>query len=81
MSMRANQEAMAEYEKQLKLGRKEKGELLALDDYLKEKKIVTVGEMSLGVVQIPIDQIVGTKHVKTDRIRSDQCNCKNNRRT
>ena len=62
MSLRANQEAIAEYEKQLKLGKKEKGELLSLDEFLEKNKIVTVGEMNLGIVQIPIDKIVGTKN-------------------
>ena len=62
MSLRANAEALEEYEKQQKLGKKEKGELLALDDLLESNNITTVGEVSLGIVQIPIDLIVGTKN-------------------
>ncbi len=62
MSLRANAEALEEYEKQQKLGKKEKGELLALDELLESNNITTVGEVSLGIVQIPIDLIVGTKN-------------------
>lgn len=62
MSLRANAEANAEYEKQLKLGKRDKGELQALDEILAENQIATVGEVPLGIVQIPMDQIVGTKN-------------------
>lgn len=54
-------DAKEEYEHALKLGRKE-GELLpALDEILEEKKEHIVGETPLGLVQIPIDLIVGTR--------------------
>lgn len=54
-------DATTEYEKALKLGKKDKDTVVALDDILKEKNISATREYPLGVVQIPIDQIAGTK--------------------
>ena len=59
--MPLSQEGSQEYTKALKLGKKE-GELLpALDDILKEKGIRPVSEVPLGLVQIPMELIAGTK--------------------
>lgn len=54
-------EAKLEYEKALHLGKKDGGSLEVLDDILIEKDIRVPKEVSLGSVQIPIDQIAGTK--------------------
>lgn len=54
-------EALADYEKAYKLGKKEGGIPLVLDEILKEKGITSVTGIPLGLVQIPMDQIVGTK--------------------
>ncbi len=49
------------YQKALRMGRKENEPLPVLDDILKEKRITAPREVSLGLVEIPVDQIVGTK--------------------
>jgi basic membrane lipoprotein Med (substrate-binding protein (PBP1-ABC) superfamily) len=54
-------EATNEYLKALKLGKREGVPVESLDDLLKKNHIQTVGEMPLGLVQIPTDQIAGTK--------------------
>lgn len=54
-------EAKQEYEKAQKHGKKENTPMLVLDDILKEKNIAIPKEIPLGVVQIPMEQIVGTK--------------------
>lgn len=54
-------EALADYEKAYKLGKKEGGIPLVLDEILKEKGITSVTGIPLGLIQIPMDQIVGTK--------------------
>ena len=61
MSNSLNSEAITNYEKALSLGKKEGKAPLVLDTILKEQNIVTPKEINLGVVQIPIDRIVGTK--------------------
>lgn len=54
-------EALADYDKAYRLGKKEGQTLPALDDILKEKNISAAKEIPLGLVQIPIDQLAGTK--------------------
>jgi basic membrane lipoprotein Med (substrate-binding protein (PBP1-ABC) superfamily) len=54
-------EARMEYEKALRIGKREGGCPDVLDDILKEKNIMSVQGIPLGVVQIPMDQIAGTK--------------------
>ena len=54
-------EAISEYEKAVKLGKKEGELVVALDDILKEKGIRPVSEVPLGLVQIPMELIAGTK--------------------
>ena len=54
-------EAQNDYYKAMRAGKRE-GEILPnLDDILKEKNIVSVREVPLGLVQIPSELIVGTK--------------------
>lgn len=55
-------DASAEYERALKLGKKEGEELPSLDDILEQKQEKIVGEIPLGLVQIPIDLIVGCRN-------------------
>ncbi len=60
-------DASAEYDKAVRLGKpltlgkKDRQTLPVLDDILKEKKLTTLREFPLGLVQIPINQIAGTK--------------------
>lgn len=54
-------EALSDYEKACRLGKKEGGVPAVLDDILKEKNITATTGIPLGLVQIPIEQIVGTK--------------------
>ena len=60
-------DASAEYDKAVRLGKplilgkKDRQTLPVLDDILKAKNLTTLREFPLGLVQIPIDQIVGTK--------------------
>lgn len=54
-------EALSDYDKAYRLGKKEGGVPEVLDDILKEKGITASTGIPLGLVQIPIDQIVGTK--------------------
>ena len=61
MAIEINMEAHTEYEKYMRLGKKEKEPMPVLDDILKEKHEEIAGEYSLGLVQIPLDKIVGTK--------------------
>ena len=59
--MALNSEALSEYSKVLKLGKKEGEQVAALDEILSEKGIRPVSEVSLGLVQIPMELIAGTK--------------------
>ncbi len=61
MSLRLSGEPYSEYVKYMRLGKKEKEELQILDDVLEKAHVVTVGEVPLGLVQIPMAQIAGTK--------------------
>lgn len=61
MSVSDSAVALSEYEKAYKLGKKEGQSLPVLDHILKEKKIQTPKEVSLGLVQVQMNQIVGTK--------------------
>ncbi len=54
-------EAVEAYEKALKLGKKEGVCVASLEEILAEKHEQIVGEVPLGLVQIPIDLIAGTK--------------------
>ena len=54
-------EALADYEKAVRMGKRSGKTLPALDDLLKEKNITAIKEIPLGLVQIPANQIVGTK--------------------
>ena len=56
-------EALIEYEKAYKKGKKENKPMVCLDDILEEKHIYSPKEVSLGLVQIPLDQIAGTKTI------------------
>ena len=58
MSLRLSGEPYSEYVKYMRLGKKEKEELQILDEILEKNHVVTVGEVPLGLVQIPIDQMV-----------------------
>lgn len=59
--MAAASEALADYEKAYRMGKKEGGTPAVLDDILKERNITASGGIPLGLVQIPAEQIVGTK--------------------
>lgn len=54
-------EAQLEYEKAYKKGKKEGAIVPNLDDLLKEQNIQAPKEVSLGLVQVPMNLIVGTK--------------------
>lgn len=54
-------EAQIEYEKAYKKGKKEGAIVPNLDDLLKEKNIQAPKEISLGLIQVPMHLIVGTK--------------------
>lgn len=54
-------EAYSNYEKALSIGKKEGKSPLVLDNILKQQNILTPKEVPLGLVQIPLDFIVGTK--------------------
>lgn len=53
--------ALQEYEKAYKMGKREGSPVVTLDDILKSKNIQATKEVSLGLVQIPMNQIAGTK--------------------
>lgn len=59
--MATRTDARLHYEKACHLGKKEGGAPTVLDDILKERHIISPPEVPLGLVLIPIDQIVGTK--------------------
>lgn len=59
--MAAASEALVDYEKAYRMGKKEGGTPAVLDDILKERNITASGGIPLGLVQIPAEQIVGTK--------------------
>ena len=61
MDFQNNMEAHEQYEKFLKLGKKEKGSLPVLDILLKEKEEKISGEINLGVVSITLGKVIGTK--------------------
>ena len=61
MSGSISNEAISNYEKALSIGKKEGKTPLILDNILKEQKILTPKEIPLGLVQIPLELIVGTK--------------------
>ena len=48
-------EALADYEKAVRMGKRSGKTLPALDDLLKEKNITAIKEIPLGLVQIPAD--------------------------
>lgn len=54
-------DASAEYDRALKMGKKEGDILISLDELLEKKGEQIVGEIPLGIVQIPSELIVGTK--------------------
>lgn len=54
-------EAANDYNKAMKLGKKEGECVPVLDDILKEKNITAPREIPLGIVQIPSELLVGTK--------------------
>lgn len=54
-------DAKMNYEKACHLGKKEGGAPAVLDTILEERHITAPTEVSLGLVSIPIDRIVGTK--------------------
>lgn len=59
MAIENNVQARAAYEKYLKIGKKEKGTLPVLDHILRDADVA--GEISLGLVSVPLDKIVGTR--------------------
>jgi len=61
MAIKLLAEALADYNKALRMGKREGQKLPVLDDILKEKHITAAREIPLGVVQIPSEQLVGTK--------------------
>ena len=56
-----NADAKMNYEKACHLGKKEGGYPAVLDTILEERHITAPAEVSLGLVSIPVDRIVGTK--------------------
>ncbi|MGI6095229.1 MAG: BMP family ABC transporter substrate-binding protein [Lachnospiraceae bacterium] len=54
-------EATVDYENAYRLGKRSGGHLKYLDEVLKENHIRVPKEISLGLVEIPMEQIVGTK--------------------
>lgn len=54
-------EALSDYDKAYRMGKKEGQTLPVLDDILKEKNISVAREVPLGLVQIPSELLVGTK--------------------
>ena len=56
-----NADAKMNYEKACHLGKKEGGSPAVLDTILEERHITAPAEVSLGLVSIPVDRIVGTK--------------------
>ncbi len=61
MTGNLNAEALSDYEKAYRLGKKEGQTLPVLDNILKEKNISATREIPLGLVQIPSELLVGTK--------------------
>ena len=61
MSNSLSNEAFINYEKALSIGKKEGNTPLVLDNILKEQNIVSFNEMPLGLVQVPMELVVGTK--------------------
>lgn len=61
MAIITTADASTSYQKAYRQGQKEGKPVVALDDILKEKNITSVKMISLGLVQIPIGQIAGTK--------------------
>lgn len=61
MANNLSAEALSDYEKAHRLGKKEGQTLPVLDNILKEKHISAIREIPLGLVQIPSELIVGTK--------------------
>jgi len=55
-------DASVEYERALKLGLKEGEELPSLDEILEEKGEQIMGEIPLGLVQIPMELLVGSRN-------------------
>lgn len=56
-----NADAKMNYEKACHLGKKEGGTPAVLDTILEQRHIIAPTEVSLGLVSIPIERIVGTK--------------------
>ena len=56
-----NADAKMNYEKSCHLGKKEGGTPAVLDTILEQRHIIAPTEVSLGLVSIPIERIVGTK--------------------
>ena len=54
-------DAKMHYEKACHLGKKEGGSPAVLDTILEERHITAPTEVSLGLVNIPMERIVGTK--------------------
>lgn len=61
MAYNLHAEALNEYSKAYRMAKKEGQPLIVLDEILKEKNITAPKEIPLGLVQVPIDQIAGTK--------------------
>lgn len=61
MSIISTADATSDYQKACRLGQKEGKPIVALDDILKEKNISSAKGIPLGLVQIPTEQIAGTK--------------------
>lgn len=54
-------DAITEYDRALKLGKREGTPVASLDDLLAEKNEQIVSEIPLGIVQVPSELLVGTK--------------------
>lgn len=61
MGISSTAEALNDYSKAVRLGKREGGHPAVLDDILKSKNIIAPREIPLGLVQVPMDQLVGTK--------------------
>lgn len=61
MGLISMSDGATEYDKALKLGKREATPVPSLDELLKAKNEQIIGEMPLGLVQIPSELIVGTR--------------------
>ncbi|MBS6196072.1 MAG: BMP family ABC transporter substrate-binding protein [Clostridiales bacterium] len=61
MGLNLTAEALADYSKAVRLGKRDGDHPAVLDDILKSQNIIAPREIPLGLVQIPMEQLAGTK--------------------